>query len=265
MFFPDGRRVIFSSMEERRDGPGRPFEKYFRQTPKRVWIYDFDRDTLKEVATRDRLGVHYTPVLLLGEDRMLVQVLRDEGSPLVSMNLDGSDARDFTRAGEGLSYALELSPDRRRIAFHLASPQGYQICTSNTDGTGRILVIAHRDHLYFGPTWSPDGSWLLYEDCHFRTDPGHDWSDVCISRPDGSEHRVLTEGQADHLDPRRRPATGRDGGNLDRDGVGAQGRRRRAALDDVSSLRWRALLGCVSSFGLAGFQHDSIQPQSQGL
>jgi TolB protein len=37
---------------------------------------------------------------------------------------------------------------------------------------------------------------LVYQDCHFRTDPGHDWSDVCVGRPDGSEHRVLTAGQA---------------------------------------------------------------------
>ena len=37
---------------------------------------------------------------------------------------------------------------------------------------------------------------MLYQDCHFKSDPGHDWSDICVGRADGSEHRVLTQGQA---------------------------------------------------------------------
>jgi hypothetical protein len=32
-FFSDGRRVLFLSMEPRRDGPGRPFEEFYTQTP----------------------------------------------------------------------------------------------------------------------------------------------------------------------------------------------------------------------------------------
>jgi hypothetical protein len=37
---------------------------------------------------------------------------------------------------------------------------------------------------------------LLFQGCQFQSDPGHDWSDVCIARPGGSDFRVLTEGQA---------------------------------------------------------------------
>ena len=111
------------------------------------------------------------------------------------MNLDGSDAREFTRAGEGLPYGFSLSPDGHRVAFHLASPNGYQIWTSDTGGANRNLVAAHPDHLYFGPSWSPDGSWLSFQDCHYKTDPAHDAADICVARPDGSELRVLTQGQ----------------------------------------------------------------------
>lgn len=195
-FLSDGRRVVFLSMEPRRDGPGRPFEEYYTQTPTHLWIHDLDRDTLSEIATKDRLAVFYTPALLLSDERILVQVVREKVGQIFSMNLDGSDPKEFTRAGEGLPYGLSLSPDGRRVAFHLASPQGYQIWTSDLEGRNRVKVAAHPDHLYFGTSWSPDGKWILYQDCHFKEDPGHDWSDICVGRADGSEHRVLTTGQA---------------------------------------------------------------------
>ena len=195
-FLSDGRRVIFLSMEARRDGPGRPFAEFYHKTPTHLWLYDLERDTLTEIAKRDRLAVFYTPALLVSDDRLLVQVVRDQGGQIFSINLDGSGAREFTHLGEGLPYGLSLSPDGRRVAYHLASPSGYQIWTSGCEGTDRVLVAADPDHLYFGPTWSPDGQWLLFQDCLFKTDPGHDWCDLCVAHPDGTGKRLLTEGQA---------------------------------------------------------------------
>jgi TolB protein len=211
-FLADGRRVIFLSMESRRDGPGRPFAEYYHKTPTHLWLYDLDHDALTEIATRNRLAVFYTPALLISDHRLLVQVVRDQGGQIYSMNLDGTDAREFTRLGEGLPYGLSLSPDGLRVAYHLASPQGYQIWTSNPDGTERTLVAAHPDHLYFGPAWSPDGQWLVFSDCDFRNDPGHDWCDLCLARPNGSEKRLLTTGQpmwfAATYGPRENPGGG---------------------------------------------------------
>jgi len=221
-FLSDGRRVIFLSMEARRDGPGRPFEEFYTQTPTHLWLYDLEREALTEIATKDRLAVFYTPALLVSDERILVQVVRNKVGQIFGMNLDGSDAREFTRAGEGLPYGLSLSLDRRRVAYHLASPQGYQIWTSDADGSNRVCVAAHPDHLYFGTSWSPDGQWILYQDCHFKTDPGHDWSDICIGRPDGSEHRVLTSGQAQWFGAaygaRENPAGGSNMPSWTRDG-----------------------------------------------
>jgi TolB protein len=194
--FPDGRRVIVLSMEPRRDGPGRPFDEYYTQTPTHLWIYDLMRDTLEEICTKERLAPFVTPALLLGDDRLLVQVVRNRVGQIFSVRLDGSDAREFTRAGEGLPYGLSLSPDGKRVAFHLASPEGYQVWTSDLEGGSRVRVAAQPDHLYFGTSWSPDGKWILYVDCLYKQDPAHDWCDVCIGRSEGSEHRVLTTGQA---------------------------------------------------------------------
>jgi len=194
--FSDGRRVVFLSMEPRRDGPGRPFEEFYTQTPTHLWIHDLQTGSLDEICAKDRLAPFVTPALLLGDDRILVQVVRNKVGQIFSVRLDGGDAREFTRAGEGLPYGLSLSPDGKRVAFHLASPEGYQIWTSDVDGANRVRVAADPDHLYFGTSWSPDGKWILYVDCLYKQDPGHDWADVCIGRADGSKHRVLTSGQA---------------------------------------------------------------------
>jgi len=188
--------VLLLSMEPRRDGPGRPFDEYYTQTRTHIWIYDLDSRSLKEIATRDRMAPFYTPQLLIDDERMLVQVVRNKVGQTFNMNLDGSDAREFTRAGEGLPYGLSLSPDQQRVAWHLASPSGYQIWTSDVGGDHRIRIAGKEGHLYFGPMWSPDGGWLAYQDCQPGRDPGHDWSDVCVSRPDGSDQRLLTQGGA---------------------------------------------------------------------
>lgn len=194
--FADGRRVVLLSMEARRDGPGKPFEEYYTQTPTHIWEYDMVNGQLRELCTQDRIAPFVTPALLLSDDRILIQVVKNKVGQLYSVNLDGSDAYPFTQAGEGLPYGLSLSPDGQRVAFHLAGPEGYQIWTSDTKGGQRIRVAAQPGHLYFGTRWSPDGQWILYVDCLHGQDPGHDWADVCIGRPDGSEHRVLTEGQS---------------------------------------------------------------------
>ena len=194
--FPNGKRLIFLSMEPRRDGPGKPFEEYYTKTPTHLWIHDLVTGDLQEICTRDRLAVFVTPALLLGDDRILIQVVRDKVGQIYNVRLDGSDAREFTHAGEGMPYGLSLSPNRQRVAFHLASPTGYQVWTSDVNGEKRQRIAADPNHLYFGTSWSPDGESVLYVDCHYREDPGHDWADVCVGKADGSQHRVLTTGQA---------------------------------------------------------------------
>ena len=194
--FADGKRLVFLSMEPRRDGPGRPFAEFYTQTPTHLWMHDLESGALDEICAKERLATFVTPALLLGSDRMLVQVVRNQVGQIYNVLLDGTDAREFTRAGEGLPYGLSLSPDGKRVAFHLASPQGYQVWTSDIDGLNRVRIAGQPEHLYFGTSWSPDGRRILYVDCLYQQDPGHDWADVCIGRPDGSEHRVVTSGQA---------------------------------------------------------------------
>jgi TolB protein len=67
--FPDGRRLVLLSMEPRRDGPGRPFEEYYTQTPTHLWIYDLETRSIEEIVHKERLAPFLTPALLIGEDR----------------------------------------------------------------------------------------------------------------------------------------------------------------------------------------------------
>ena len=193
---PNGKGLIFLSMESRRDGEGKSFDKYYTQTPTHLWLYDLKTSDLRELCTKDRPAPFITPALLLGDDRLLIQVVRDGVGQIYSVNLDGSDPASSPCAGEGLPYGLSLSPDGQRVAFHLASPAGYQVWTSDLDGQDRRLVAADPAHLYFGTSWSPDGKSILFVDCHYHDDPGHDWADVCVGTEDGTPHRVLTKDQS---------------------------------------------------------------------
>src|SRR5437879_2385358 len=139
-FFSDGRRVLMLSMEKRRDGPGRPFSEYYPQTPTHLWVYGLDSGALEEIGTRDRMAVFYAPQLLLNDHRMLVQVVRRNVGQIFSMNLDGTDAREFTRAEDGFPYGLGLSPDGQRVAYHLSAGSGYEIWTCDLDGRNRVRV-----------------------------------------------------------------------------------------------------------------------------
>ncbi len=194
--FPDGKRVLMLSMEPRRDGPGKPFDEFYHTTPTHIWIHNLETGTLEEIATKQRLAPFISPQLLLADDRLMIQVIRNKVPQSFSINLDGTDPRPFTRPGEGMPYGLHLSPNGKRVAYHLAAPGGYEIRTSDVDGGNKILVAKKPEHLFFGPRWSPAGEWIIFQDCHQSKDPGHDWADLVISRPDGKELRHLTEGQA---------------------------------------------------------------------
>jgi TolB protein len=196
LFLADGRHVILLSMEKV-DTNGKSFNEYYHKIPTHTWIYDLEGGTLTEIAREQRIAPFYAPcVILPGEERMIVQVIKDEKASLFAMDLNGTHQQQITRPEDGFPYGVSLSPGGKRLAFHFAASPTYRIVSCNIDGSDKVVVAAQVDHLCFGTSWSPDGNWILYQDCHYRTDPGHDWSDICIGRPDGSENRVLTTGQS---------------------------------------------------------------------
>ena len=190
--FADGRRVILTSYEE-----GKAWEG---QVQTHLWIYDLEEDRLiEEIATKNKPAPFMgCSNLLPGETRIITNPIIEGKQRIWIMNLDGSDPQKVTGDEEGFNYGVQVSPEGRRLAFHTTGLPGrasYSIFVTDLDGSHRLDIASHPDHLYFGPMWSPDGMWLIYQDCTYKTDPGHDWSDLCLSKADGSDHRVITEGQ----------------------------------------------------------------------
>ena len=123
-------------------------------------------------------------------------------------------------------YGVSIDPEGRRLAFHVTGgkyegqaadtryrPGPYAINVCDTAGQHRVVVAGQPGHLYFGPVWSPDGAWLVYLDCHAEEDPAHFAADLCIGRPDGSEHRVVTQGQRHWFGAAYGTAEARGGGS----------------------------------------------------
>ncbi len=184
---PNGRRVIVTSYEA-----GKPWEGAVQT---HLWIYDFDRQSLIEIATHNRPAPFLVCAALLpGAQRMLAGAVIDGEQRVIAMNLDGTEQVEITRRGDGFAYGVDLSPDAGRVAYHITGPGDlpYRICVAGLDSGHRVIVARRPDRLFFGPRWSPDGAWLLFQGCRFKEDPGHDWADLYLARPDGSECRAIT-------------------------------------------------------------------------
>ena len=190
--FGDGRRMIVTSYEE-----GKTWEGTVQT---HLWVYDLGNGELNEIATRDRpapfmVCAALLPGLLPGGQRMIAGPVVGGEQRVIAMNLDGSDQVEISRRGDGFAYGVELSPDASRVAYHLTGPGDlpYRIAVSSLDGVERTIVAHQPNRLFFGPRWSPDGEWLLFQGCLFKEDPGHDWSDLYLVRPDGSDFHAVTD------------------------------------------------------------------------
>ena len=190
--FEDRCRVIVSGCE-----PGKAWEGNVRV---HLWIYDLDENRLLgEIARKNRPAPFMVcSHILPGEDRLVMNPIIDGKQRVWTMDLDGSDPREITRVEDGFVYCVQISPDGQKIAYHatmLSGRDSYCVFVSDLDGGNRVEVASAPGHLYFGPMWSPDGKWLIYQDCHYPDDPGHDWADLCLGSRDGSINRKITEGQ----------------------------------------------------------------------
>lgn len=197
--FSDGRRIIAMSWEDVATS-----KIVSGQALCHLWIYDLTNGGLTEILATNRLARDMgVEAILPGEQRFIVSAGIDGDKRLFLMDWDGQNQMELTGGkGDGFAYGVSLSPENKCLAFHVTGgkpsplrPGNYNIHVLNIETKQRILVAGQAGHLYFGPSWSPDGQWLVYLDCLCEQDPAHFYADVCIGKADGSEHRVITQGQ----------------------------------------------------------------------
>jgi Tol biopolymer transport system component len=197
--FGDGRRVVAFSLEDT------TMSRVIKGlVTSHVWVYDLVAGSTEEILAGGRYS-QYEGVagILPGGGRVLGFAVVEGEQHLFTADLDGGNRRLLFGKGEGFAYGVEASRDGSRVAYHVtggkeAGQRGrfpYSIMTMPTGGGPKVMVAGAEGHLYFGPRWSPDGGWLAYLDCRPAEDPAHFWSELCLGKPDGSSHRVLTPGK----------------------------------------------------------------------
>jgi Tol biopolymer transport system component len=190
---PDGHRIVFWSREHPRDPNASFYDKDgLKYAPTHLWMHDmFDR-TFAEIKLPPLIAING---VLPEKKRLLVtgEPDGDDNTRIFTCNYDGSDMHQVYDC-EGFAYGFSLSPDKRYVAFHTCK-HGYEIVALELASGKARKLASDPNLLMFGTSFSPDSQWVLYQSCRYKTDPYHSHSDLRISRPDGSETRLLDSGQ----------------------------------------------------------------------
>lgn len=193
---PDGKQAVLLSHEP----PKNPNAAYdapdgLAFAPTHLWLYNFADRTVREIKVPSLMRLIGT---IPGQDRFLIHGNVNHVTRLFTCDFDGGNT-DEIYSGAGFAYGTSISTNGKKAAFHITGTPGrpgYEIYVIDLATKERTLIASDPELLQFGPFWSPDGNWLVYQRCLYKQDPGHERSDVVVSRPDGSEHRVLTTGQS---------------------------------------------------------------------
>jgi Tol biopolymer transport system component len=114
----------------------------------------------------------------------------DQGAQIFTVRPNGRDLRQITHVN-GDASDVDWSPDGRRIAFDVATPDSAQIAIMNADGSGLVtLPKAPGNIIEVDPSFTPDGRRLV-----FLTNNGGDdalWS----MKLDGTDRRLIKTGGA---------------------------------------------------------------------
>ncbi len=188
---PDGAQsVIGRGWESEENAAWEEEHKNFRFTAE-GWMYDTfivnsrTKSAFNATAV-DRASFYNTGLFFWPQDshHLGFTALIDGNSHPYKMDLDGHNKVDLTKASREFAYGFSSSKDGKRIAYH----SNYVIYLADADGSHAAKVESGHP-FNFGPTWSPDGKWVLFlSGEHYHCDP-------CIVRADGSEfHRIGSRG-----------------------------------------------------------------------
>jgi TolB protein len=185
---PDGRQAIVArGWQDPENAAWEEEHRSFRMEPGKwlldAFLIDIDSGNSINVTAVDRVS-HYNGGLFFTPDRQEIgfTALIDGISKPFMMTCDGNDKRDVSGEKAGFAYGFSTSPDGALISYH----ENYQIYIANKDGSNK-RHIATGSPFNFGPSWSPDGQWLLF----LSGEHGH--SNPHIVRRDGTDLRKLVD------------------------------------------------------------------------
>jgi Tol biopolymer transport system component len=160
---PDGKTAIIGrGWQSPENARWEEEHKAFRHT-KESWLLD---SYLVDIATGQATNVtsvervsFYNSVFFWPNDstKLGLTALVDGTSKPFRMDRDGRNKVDLNKDSKGFVYGLSSSRDGARIAYH----ENYQVYLADADGSHRAHVKTGHP-FNFGPTWSPDGAWVLF-------------------------------------------------------------------------------------------------------
>ncbi len=121
-------------------------------------LLDLASGKVTNVTAVDRVSHYNGGLFFLPDGRGLgfTPLIKGVSKPYL-MDPDGRNKRDVSGKGAGFAYGYSASPDGKSICYH----ENYQLYVSDADGADK-KHIKTGNPFDFGPTWSPDGKWLLF-------------------------------------------------------------------------------------------------------
>lgn len=161
---PDGKfAIIGRGWQSPENAKCEEAHKQFRFT-KEGWLLDsylLDLATGKatNVTAIDRVSFYNGGLFFWPNDptKLGFTALIDGNSHPFRMDRDGRNKFDLTKESKEFAYGFSSSRDGKRIAYH----KSYQIYLADADGSNAV-PIKTGNSFNFAPTWSPDGTWVLF-------------------------------------------------------------------------------------------------------
>ena len=186
---PDGTvAVIHRGWKSPENAKWEEDQKTFRFTKEGClldsYFVDLATGKAENVTAVDRVSFYNSGVFFWPNDssKLGFTALVDGNSHPFRMDRDGRNKTDLTHGPKEFTYGFSSSRDGRRIAYH----KNYQIFLADADGSNAVQIQTGQP-FNFGPTWSPDGQWVLFVSGeHYRCHPH-------IARADGSGLKKLAD------------------------------------------------------------------------
>lgn len=174
---PDGRYIVFSA----RGG-----------TIYRLYRVNTDGTKLRQLKTDS--GYNFAPNIAPDGQQIAFMSGEPDDTNLYMMDISGNDRRQLTFSEDNEKLAI-WSPDGRQLLLRTEVNGGAMpvIDLINADGSGQRRVYDTFTSFDDAPSWSPDGTHILYEVQYYTVSSNGKGAALYIMDADGSNRRLLLE------------------------------------------------------------------------